>query len=343
MSTATIITVKVDNGHTIDWMDIDLPIPMDSYEVKPYGAEYWNDKEERTPYEIQYAISGNFGTGEGRKYLHDTASKIAYALNGKYEISQIPFGPVKTYRLEIFNHLEKVPTFYRELESNAWNGSRNEIFNAMRIKAYQMFKTGTLNLEALREYGNNISNNSEHVKYLAPNIYQWTEENYTGRQSIMSRPEAGLNASKTKSDRVRSRIFNALKSNILNVSSLPIATASNILGVSRHTFRKYLFLYRETLRALELYARVSTPYVRLVCPPIEEIRKTLSNIVDWISKGISEVVLGTGFVDTGQVSVRLGRISTTESETISRGMSSRVDIANGSYSHRREFNTKDDR
>ncbi len=278
--TATLIHISVTGGHYLDFMDIDLPMPLKVAENSRYSASYWN-KETDSSYRITYAIDGYFSTGAGKQYLHDVAGRIAYALNGTYEIEESTKVTGIIHRLSRFNHLERVPTYFAELESNAFNGSRNEIFDALRMKAYQMHKAGTLNLEALITYGNRISNSSEHIKYLAPNIFHWVESNYTGRQSSMSRTEAGINASNTRSNRIRQRIFSALKNPLLpNLTESSISSASKLLSVSRQTFKKYLKQYQLIQTAQRLLQRLSTPYVRL---DVTGIQKVLKTVKEWLS------------------------------------------------------------
>ncbi len=281
MNLSTLITIKVSGGHFMDWMDLDLPAPLETKEVNLYGAEYWNGKDDLTPYEITYAIDGFFGTASNKQFLHDVAARIAYSLNGTYSISKINTN--STYTLSRFLHLDRVPSFNTGIEENAFNGSRNEIFDALRYKAYRMHKTNTLNLEALTVYGNQISNGSEHVKYLAPNVFKWVETNYTGRQSTMSRSEAATNASKIKSNRVKSKIFDALKTplfyNLDNISSL-----SRSLSVSRSSFNKYLSQFEQIKKASSLIQRVLTPYVRLVYTVIEEMQEEGKKAVLWLTK-----------------------------------------------------------
>ncbi len=71
----------------MDFMDIDLPMPLKVAENSRYSASYWN-KETDSSYRITYAIDGYFSTGAGKQYLHDVAGRIAYALNGTYEIEE---------------------------------------------------------------------------------------------------------------------------------------------------------------------------------------------------------------------------------------------------------------
>ncbi len=279
----TLVTVLVADGDLLSWMDKDLPTPTNLTPVKMYGGEYWNDKDSRSAYKITYAIDGYFGTGNGKIFLHDMAARIAHTLNGSYEVSKQEITSQYVYTLDRFTHLDRVPSFRRDLESNAWNGSRNEIFHAMRHKAYMMHKSNTLNLEALTLYGNQISNSSEHVKYLSPNIFKWVEANYEGKQSTMTRQEAGRNASRVKSERIRQKIFSALKSQTLfNFSSLN--EASKYLSVSWTTFKKYLLEHEAIFKATQLLKLSLTPYVSLVLIGIEQMREEVLNVVLWLTK-----------------------------------------------------------
>ncbi len=281
----TTITILVKDGDYLEWMDRDLPTPTEAKEVNRYGAEYWNDRDTATPYQISFAIDGYFGTTNGKKYLHDTAAKIAYALNGGYTIAERSPGTEKVYKLSRFDHLERVPTFNNELEANAWNGSRNEIFNAIRQKAYRMFKTNTLNLEALTLYGDQISNGSEHVKYLAPNIFNWVESNYTGRQqSTMTRREAALNASSIKAKKTKSKIFVALGSAVF-FSQKSLSSDSKILKVSRVTFKKYLEEWDALQYGRDLLKRAFTPYAPLVYTTIEAMLKSTNILPKYHATG----------------------------------------------------------
>ena len=272
---ATAITISVKDGFIVDWIDLDLPYPHSAEYKDQYSAEYWNAKTDTTPYELTYSIDGYFGTRKGKQYLHDIGSRIAYALNGTYAITETAIEG-KAYNLNRFTHLERVPTFNQNLEANAMGGSRNDIFNALRHKAYQMHRSNTLDLEALTVYGNHITNGSEHIKYLAKNVFQWVDEKYTGRQSTMNRSEAGRNAHTTKADRMETKIFNALRSKLFTVRNFS-ATAKS-LSISRITFKKYLTKYREIQRVTEL---LSTPYARLVYTPIEKMAKFIKNITIW--------------------------------------------------------------
>ncbi len=281
-------------------MDLDLPAPLTTKEVNLYGAAYWNDKNDLTPYEITYAIDGYFGTHSNKQYLHDTAAKIAYALNGKYSIEKT-FSK-SSYTLSRFNHLDRVPAFNTELEANAFNGSRNEIFNALRHKAYRMHKTNTLNLEALTIYGNQISNGSEHIKYLAPNVFKWVETNYTGRQSTMTRSEAAINASKIKAAKVKELIFSALNNPFFVISSHSVSSVCRKLSVHRTTFKKYLSQFEQIKKATALIQRAVTPYVRLVYTGIEDMNKVVKSVVKWMPK-LSDIdifipITGTAPPDT---------------------------------------------
>ena len=288
---ATILTIKVKDGDFMEWLDLDLPSPLSTKEVNQYSADYWNNKNEATPYEITYAIEGFFETSKNRKYLHDVAARIAYALKGSYEVTTTDTN-CDTVSLSRFSHIERVPSHNSQVEANAFNGSRNEIFDALRYKAYQMYRSNTLNLEALTTYGNHISNGSEHVKYLAPNVFKWVESKYEGRQSTMSRAEAGRAASKLRSDKVKDKIFSALKYPLFfNMEKQTITQASNRLSVSRSTFTKYLKIYHQLQKVSRELRSSPTPYVRLVLSPFLEMAKVVSSIVKWTPQMAGSVIV----------------------------------------------------
>ena len=287
---ATLITIKVKDGHFMEWLDLDLPQPLSVNEVNQYGAAYWNDKNESSPYELTYAITGFFQTSKNKQYLHDVAARIAHTLNGSYEISGCD--ALNSYELSKFSHLERVPSFNGSVEANAFNGSRNEIFDALRYKAYRMFKTNTLNLEALTVYGNRISNGSEHIKYLAPNVFQWVEANYSGRHSVMTRSEAGINASKIRSDKVKNKILSALKYPLFfNMNEQSISQASKRLKVSRVTFVKHLELSKKLKQLPRELRRAVTPYVRLVLSPIQDMAQEVAEVVKWSVRPSKKAIL----------------------------------------------------
>lgn len=279
----TLITVKVKDGDFMEWLDLDLPSPLSTKEVDEYSAEYWNKKNKATPYEITFAVNGFFSTSKNKQYLHDISERIAYALNGRYQISEIDGKVDQSHELSRFTHIERVPSFNASIEANAFNGSRNEIFDALRYQAYRMFRTNSLNLEALTIYGNRISNNSEHVKYLAPNVFKWVETNYEGRQSLMTRSEAGRLAAKTKAQRVRDKVFLVLNATaFFSLSSDTISSLSRAVNVSRTSFRKYLNEWQLLKRAEQLATSLSTPYVRLVWPPYQAIARAVAKVAAWV-------------------------------------------------------------
>jgi len=296
--TATIITVKVVDGHIVDWMDTQLLSPTAHRSVKSYSADYWNNKSGRCSYELEYSIDGYFSTAKGKRYLHDIAARIAYQVKGTYTVEEAAC-TVGKYELSDFSHLDRVPSFNARLEANALNGSRDEIFDALRHKAYQMFKSNTLNLEALTVYGNRISNSSQHIKYLAPNVFKWVEKNYTGRQSTMSRSEAAINASKIKSRRVEERIFCMLESPFFQHEALSLRTISKKLSLHRDTVKKYLNKWNFKQRAYKVLRESQTPYVQLVCTTIQEVLKSGLSVKGWYQTDITEQ--GVGAVQVANV------------------------------------------
>ena len=293
--TATQITITVKNGSTVDWIDLDLPTPTDVHHIERYSASYWNDKDDCTPYSLTYTIDGYFGTRDSKEYLHDMAARIACTLNGTYEISQT-VATATAYKLSRFTHLDRPSSFNRQLEINAFSGSRSEIWNALRYKAYAMYRTNTLNLEALTNYGNMITNakGKEHVKYLANNIFKWVETNYEGRQSLMTRSEAGLNASATKAMNMRNKVISALKSDLFSFSSL--SNGAMKLSISRITFKKYVKQLEAIRVASLLYKSSLTPYVQLVYTAIEDIQKEVIKVVLWL---IGDDLISVGMTAKG--------------------------------------------
>jgi len=297
--TATVITILVKDGNCVDWMDLDLPTPSDVRYVNRYSAEYWQDGS--TPYKLTYTIDGFFGTKDSKRYLHDISARIAYALDGSYEVNQTEIKTESKYKLSRFTHLDRPPSFNRQVEINAMGGSRNEIFDALRYKAYHMHRTNTLNLEALTVYGNLITNGSRHIKALAPNVFKWVTDNYTGRQSTMTRSEAALNASSIKAKNMCDRIFSMLRTDLFTFSSL--SDAARKLSISRITFKKYLLIFNSLQQALESYSNALTPYVQLVYTGVASVLKALGKQVNWYTEEEYLTLVAVGHIDLNTVPI----------------------------------------
>ena len=275
----TLVTINVADGDLLSWMDKDLPTPTELISVNNYSAAYWNDQDRRTAYNITYAIDGYFCTKDGKAYLHDMAARIAYTLNGSYTLSKVETSSQYIYTLDRFTHLDRVPTLERDVETNAWNGSRNEIWNALRYKAYQMKRNGILDLEALTVYGNRVSNGSEHIKYLAKNVYAWTDERYTFRpQPTMTRTEACKIATQTRMTRTKDAVFSALKHRETFFSSLSISSMSETFSISRTSFYKYEEIHRLLKEVAKAYNTGTTPYGTEMDSYLESMKREVRRV-----------------------------------------------------------------
>ena len=299
--TAQALTITVKDGHIVDWMDSDLPTPHEVERTPVYSNPHWS-KEYPNAYKITYLIEGYFGTAKGKTYLHDISSRIAYALNGTYEIQQIETNSPYIYKLERFTHLDRIPTFNQQLELNALNGSRHEIFEALRHRAYEMKRAGTLNLDALINYGNRITNRSEHIKYLAKNVYKWTESNYQPRpQPRMSRIEACRIATQTRVNRTKQAIRNVIRYKELFFDGISNTQLAKTFSVSRTSLWKYLQIEEMLQYASALLQRVQTPYGTEMNRYLEEIKESFSNtrreVKTVVAAGQNEIVIE--FADTG--------------------------------------------
>ncbi len=287
--TATAVSIMVKNGDHSDWMDFDLPIPS-SFD----GAN--------SSYIIKYHIDGYFGTSKSKQYLHDIAERIANTLGGTYRIQQEDTDSQYLYKLSRFEHLERAPSYTRDLETNAYNGSRNEIFQALRQKAYQMKRNGTLDLESLVIYGNYISNRSEHIKYLAKNVYSWTEEKYQPRpQPRMTRIEACKIATAERVKRTKEAVTNALKWKDTFFDSITDTSLAKAFNVSRNSFYKYQAAAELLSQAAEALRAGVTPYGTEMNSYLERVQNSAKRLFRSTKTAIStdrnEVVI---IFDTGQ-------------------------------------------
>ena len=285
----------------MDWMDSDLPTPHEVERTPVYSNPHWS-KEYPNAYKITYLIDGYFGTAKGKAYLYDICSRIAYTLNGSYELDQVEINSPYIYKLERFNHLERIPTFNQQLEINAMNGSRHEIFDALRYKAYEMKRAGTLNLDALINYGNRITNRSEHIKYLAKNVYEWTKEKYTPRPApTMTRTEACRIATQTRVNRTKQAIRNAIRYKEIFFDEISNTQLAKTFSISRTSLWKYLQIEEMIKYASSLLQRVKTPYAIEMNGYLEEIKESLfgtgREVKTVTAAGEDEIIIE--FVDTG--------------------------------------------
>ncbi len=256
----TLVTVKHLKKDVCDWMDTELLTPSATSLMT-----------------ISYAIQGTFNRPNDLQYLHDIAGRIAYQMGGIYEIQH--YSKIETqnlYKLKQFLHLDRVPSFTGSLESDAWNGERIDIFNVARHKAYEMKRYNVLNREALEIYVNQVSNKSKYAKTTAKNVFEWVQDNYTGRQSKRSRHDQALRASTIKAKKVEAKIFSALKSTLFTYDSL--ASAARALNVAWVTFKKYSTQYQNLQQASKLL----DPYVRMVLIAKESLIKVIKSVDNWI-------------------------------------------------------------
>jgi hypothetical protein len=246
-------------------MDLNVPTPNASIEKK-YG------------YDLEFIIDGFFQTTTNKSYLHDIASRIAYLFNGTYDIESTTKHAQIVHSLSKFKHIERIPTRNAHRELNAMNGSRDEIWEALRYKAYEMKRSGTLDLEALITYGNRITNFSKHIKYLAKNVYTWTDTHYEIRESIMTRTEASIKATKHRADRTRSSVKTALKHRATFYSDLSDKALAKLFNISRTSFYKYRDILQTLDLALETLNALSTPYTTEMDTYLTKVIKTSKDL-----------------------------------------------------------------
>ena len=269
---ATKVTIKVKNGHLVDFMDCNLLTPTSSKEIQWYSQKHFCDK--LNSYELVYLFEEHSTTTRSKKYLHDISSRIAYEIKGSYTTKKIEVAKdLFLYRLSDFNYLDRVPTYNAQLENNV--STRRELFNALRHKAYEMARNGVLDLEALNTYGNVISNFSEHTKYLAKNVYSWTESKYEPRpKAIMTRQEASIIATKFREDRTKRAIYNTLHNIDLFISTTK-TFLSKASKVSRTSFYKYSKKWEQLKRANEMLNTAKAPYGTVMNTILKDIEKAL--------------------------------------------------------------------
>ena len=281
LTLATSIVITVPNGSTADWLDTQLPQPHSFTHIKKYGAEYWNIKDGKTPYTLTYNIDGYFGTTKGKSYLHDVAGRIADEIGGSYTISTNTTTN-NTYTIDNFLHLERVPNFNAKLEADAFNGSKDEIFQALRHKAYEMKRKGTLNHEALTVYGNLISNNSHHVKYLANNVFNWVDDKYQPRPlPTMTRADACKIATATRVKRAKNSFHSAMKWKNIFFSDTTLTELAQLFSISRTTLWKYQKEVAGIERAYEVFTTALTPYGTEMNIVLEALKKVVKRVSNW--------------------------------------------------------------
>ena len=277
----TSIKITVPNGTTADWIETQLPQPHSFNYINKYSAAYWNDRETATPYTLTYNIDGYFGTTKGKAYLHDIAGRMAEEMGGTYTTTTD--NSIKsTCTLDSFSHLERVQNFNANLENNAFNGSRNNIFEALRYKAYDMKRKGTLNLEALTVYGNQISNGSKHIKYLAPNVFKWVDEKYEPRsQPTMSRVDACKIATAVRVERTKKAFQSAMKYKDIFFRDATLTQLSDLFSISRTSLWKYQKVMDGISRAYEVFSTALTPYGTEMNTVLEVLKKVVKSALNW--------------------------------------------------------------
>jgi len=234
------------------FIDEDLPTP--SYLV-PTDAGY----------HIGWFLDGYTHTLKGITYKNDTLKKLSLVLEGSIEAVP-PRNISNSYYLGAKYHLGEINENLRNLRKSAkgfkiLQSGDDAAFNVIRAEAYQMKKEGTLNYDALLDFGLsnipslNISKKSfGDIQSKCKNIFNWTEKFYNAgskrRVTIMSRYEASVNATQHRIDYTQTKVFNylkSLKSLGTNIDKLTPNFISKVLKVTWRTAKHYLYLFKSIL------------------------------------------------------------------------------------------------